>query len=53
MKTISFEDYIDSEYFDMDSFVICNNRQYQVKELIELVNNNQINYEDVKFITIL
>lgn len=53
MKLISFEDYIDSEYFDMDSFVICNNSQYQVKELIELVNNNQINYEDVKFITIL
>lgn len=37
----------------MDGFVICNNRQYQVKELIELVNNNQIDYKDVEFITIL
>lgn len=37
----------------MDSFVIANNCQYQVKELIELVNDNQINYKDVEFITIL
>lgn len=53
MKIISFNDYIDSDYFDMESFVIANNKQYQVKELIELVNNNEINYNDVEFITIL
>lgn len=54
MKRVSFEKYIESDDFDMESLIMTNDSAiYTVKELIELVNNNEIDYEKVKIVTIL
>lgn len=54
MKQVYFVEYIDSVGFDMDATVVtADGKQYQVRELIDLVNHNKIPYESVKKVTIL